>query len=75
MGMGMPRPVKQGPGNPLAAIGGNMIGNVPSAPKYYRWVVGQSLATIKQVPDDEAKKLIKQAEATGPILNVATADR
>jgi hypothetical protein len=78
MGMFPPKPgapVKQGPGNPLAAIGGNMIGNIAAAPKYYRWSVGQSLSVIKQVPDSEAKKILKQAEANGPLLDVVAADR
>lgn len=68
-------PVKQGPGNPLAALGGNMILSMTPAPKYYRWTVGQSLATIKQIPDVEAQKILKQAESSGPVLNVAIADR
>jgi hypothetical protein len=68
-------PVRQGHGDPLAAIGGNMVAAATPPPKYYRWSVGQSLAAIKHVPDDEAKKIMKQAEASGPVLNVAIADR
>jgi hypothetical protein len=78
-GMGFPPrpgvPVRQGHGDPLAAIGGNMVAAATPHPKYYRWPVGQSLATIKLIPDDEAKKILKQAEAGGPVLNVAVADR
>ena len=64
-------PPKQGPANPLAAIAGGMAGTIPAAPsKLYRWSVGQSLATVagKQIPDEDAKKIIKQADATGPMF-------
>jgi hypothetical protein len=63
--------VKQGPGNPLAALGGNMIVAAPP-PKYYRWAVGNSLAGLKLIPDDEAKKILKRAEATGPVFDAVT---
>ncbi len=64
-------PPRQGPANPLAAVGGNMAGTIPAAPaKLYRWTVGQSLATIKLVPDDEAKKILKQVAATGPMFTL-----
>ena len=66
-------PAKQGPANPVAAVGGNMIAAGGPPPKYYRWNVGQSLATIKAIPEDEAKKIVEQAEAAGPVLGVAAA--
>ncbi len=66
-----PRPVKQ-PASPLAALGGNMIAAVP-APKYYRWAVGQPLANIKPIPPDEVKLILKTAEATGPVFDIADA--
>jgi len=76
MGMGppgppRPGPPKQGHANPMAALGGNMIAAVPQ-PKYYRWPVGSSLAGLKVIPDDEAKKILKQAEIDGPVPDVAT---
>lgn len=64
-------PAKQGPGNPLAALGGNMVVAAP-APKYYRWSVGTSLAALKLLTDEEAKSVLKRAEATGPVFDVAT---
>ncbi len=66
-------PAKPGPANPLAAVGGNMIAAGPPAPKYYRWGVGQSLLALKAIPEDEAKKIIKQADAAGPVSGVAAA--
>jgi hypothetical protein len=60
--------VKQ-PANPLAAVGGNMAVAV-SPPKYYRWLVGQPLASIKLIPDAEIKQILKTADANGPVLDV-----
>jgi hypothetical protein len=65
-------PPKQGPANPLAALGGNMIAAVPQ-PKFYRWPVGQPLNSLKPLTDDEAKKVQKAVEASGPVFDVATA--
>ena len=62
-----------GPAAPVAAVGGNMIAAGGPAPKYYRWAVGQSLAALKAIPEDEAKKIIKQADADGPVSGVAAA--
>jgi hypothetical protein len=60
-------PPKNGPGDPLAALGGNMIVAAPQ-PKFYRWTVGQSLAALKLIPDEEGQKILKQAEADGPVF-------
>ncbi len=65
------QPPKQGPAHPLAAVGGNMAVAIRS-PKYYRWTVGQSLAEIKPIPDDEVKKILKQVADTGPVFEVAS---
>lgn len=62
---------KQGAANPLAALGGNMIVAIKK-PVLYRWQVGQSLATIKVISDDEAKKILKAADTSGPVFDVAT---
>ncbi len=65
-------PPKQGPAAPLAAIAGNMTNGVTLAPgKVYRWTVGQSLATIKELTDSEATKVLKQSADTGPMFEVA----
>jgi hypothetical protein len=61
------RPAKQGPADPVAALGGNMI-VVPPQPKFYRWTVGQSLAALKPIPNEEGQKILKQAEADGPVF-------
>jgi len=51
-----------------------MAGGVALGPnKLYRWTPGQSLATIKLIPEDEAKKILKQAADTGPMFEVAAA--
>lgn len=62
---GMGAPTKPGPAGPIVAG--------PPAPKYYRWGVGQSLLALKAIPEDEAKKIIKQADAGGPVFGVAAA--
>ncbi|MDY3561678.1 hypothetical protein R5W23_002959 [Gemmata sp. JC673] len=73
---GGPAP-KQGPANPVAAMGGNMAsgaGIVASAPKLYRWTVGQSLYTMtKEGPlsERDAQKVLKQAADSGPMLEIA----
>jgi len=72
-GKGPRAPAGKQHANPLAALGGNMIAAASPPPKYYRWGVGQSLAAITLLKDDEAKKVLKQAEANGPVADVATA--
>ncbi len=67
-GKGGPR---QGPAAPLAALAGNMTNGVTLAPgKVYRWKVGDSLALLKEIADDDAKKLLKQAADNGPMFEV-----
>ncbi|QJW97185.1 hypothetical protein [Frigoriglobus tundricola] len=68
------RPAGKPHANPMAALGGNMIVG-PPALKYYRWGVGQSLATIKLLKDEEAKKVLQHAEAAGPVMDVAAVER
>ncbi|AWM41714.1 hypothetical protein GobsT_71920 [Gemmata obscuriglobus] len=79
-GPGGPRgatPPKQGPANPVAAMGGNMAsgaGIVASAPKLYRWTVGQSLYTMTKdgpLSERDAQKVLKQAADSGPMLEIA----
>ncbi|VTR91836.1 unnamed protein product [Gemmata massiliana] len=70
---GVPKP---GPTNPLTAVAGNVaVGVAVAPPKLYRWTVGQSLATIKQIPDSEAQKILKQAADSGPMFEVAAAGK
>ncbi len=65
-------PAKPSATNPISAIAGNMAAGVAPAPsKLYRWTVGQSLLTIVQLPDNEAKRLLKQAADNGPMAEVA----
>lgn len=68
-------PSKQGPATPIAAIAGNVatgLALTPKAPpKLYRWTVGQSLASIASLSDEEAMKVLKQAADGGPMLDVA----
>lgn len=62
---------RQGPGAPLAAVGGNAAVAVPQ-PKYYRWPVGQSLAALKPLTEKETAEVLKLTAATGPIIEVAS---
>jgi hypothetical protein len=64
-------PTKQGHASALSALGGNMIVAVPQ-PKFYRWGVGQSLASLKTpLSDEEVHKIQKAVSATGPVSDVA----
>ncbi|HEY1191335.1 MAG TPA: hypothetical protein VGE74_27115, partial [Gemmata sp.] len=70
-------PPKQGPANPVAAIGGNMAaeaGATVGAPKLYRWAAGQSLQTMEKegaLTEEETKKVLKQVSESGPLLELA----
>jgi hypothetical protein len=66
-----PRPGKQGPGAPLAALGGNLAVVAPQ-PKYYRWPVGQPLSGLKALLPSEIRDVLKTAEATGPVFDIAS---
>jgi hypothetical protein len=61
-----PAQPKQGPGSPLAAIGGNVAVAAP-APKYYRWPTGKSLAALQPLSADEAADVLRRAAAS-PVL-------
>jgi hypothetical protein len=61
---------KQGPGSPLAALGGNPIVAIPR-PKMYRWEVGQPLSKLQEIPEEDARKILKQVEESGPVFDVA----
>ena len=73
-GFGRPRPgfgprggaARQGHADPLAVVTGNMATSLPP-PKLYRWVNGTSLADLVVIPAAEAKKILKQATADGPL--------
>lgn len=67
-------PAREGHDDPLAALGGNMVVAVPK-PKLYRWEVGQTLAKLREIPEDDAKKILRIAEATGPVFDVAATER
>jgi hypothetical protein len=60
-----PRPGKQGPGSPLAALGGNVAVVAPQ-PKYYRWPVGQPLSGIQALLPSEIRELQRTLAAGEP---------
>lgn len=65
-------PAEQGRAEPAAALGGNRIAAVaPPRPKLYRWGVGQPLSKLVEIPEGEAKKILKLAEESGPVFDVA----
>ena len=59
-----PAAPKQGPGEPVAAVGGNVAVAV-QLPKYYRWTVGQPLSALKPLSEQEKADALRRA-ATGP---------
>lgn len=65
------RPGKQGPGTPLAGLAGNMA-VMMSPPKYYRWPVGQPLSKIEALLPSQIKEVLRTAEASGPVFDVAS---
>jgi hypothetical protein len=70
-GLGV-RPVaslKQGPADPLAAVVGSaaMVKPTDTDPVLYRWTIGSSLKGLKEVPKDEAKRIVDQAKLGGPV--------
>lgn len=64
-------PPKQGHADPVAALGGNRA-TPPPRPKLYRWLVGQSLSKLEEIPEAEAKKILKVADESGPVFDVAS---
>jgi hypothetical protein len=68
-------PPRQGHADPLAALGGNRAAAAPKAanPKLYRWEVGQPLSKLEAIPEAEAKKILKMADESGPVFDVAAA--
>ncbi|WP_439623671.1 hypothetical protein [Gemmata sp.] len=59
---------KQGPGEPLAVVAGNLATAVP-APTLYRWTLGKSLGELGKLSPDEAKAILKRVAADGPVVN------
>ncbi|HEY3789565.1 MAG TPA: Ig domain-containing protein, partial [Urbifossiella sp.] len=63
--------IDQGRAEPLEMVAGAaaVVARPLEASKapLYRWVNGLSLKALKEVPKDEAKKIIQRAAATGPI--------
>lgn len=69
-GMGGPLVAKQGPAEPLAAVGGNLATAIPP-PKLYRWPHGKSLADLVPIQPDEARRIMKRVASDGPLGSVA----
>jgi hypothetical protein len=69
-------PPKQGHAEPVTALGGNRIaGAAQPKPKLYRWEVGQPLSKLEEIPEEEAKKILKMAEESGPVFDIAAMGR
>ena len=68
-----PAPAKQGSTDALSLVVGAAVlsGQKPAEgagePKMYRWAPGQSLKTVKEVPADEAKKILERVKLSGPV--------
>ena len=67
-----PRPEKptQGAAEPLALVAGaaaTSVQPVATGPTLYRWPCGGSLKAIKEVPKDEAKKILLKAAESGSV--------
>jgi hypothetical protein len=65
---------KQGHASAMASLGGNRIVAVVK-PKLYRWEVGEPLTKLREIPEEEAKKILKTAEANGPVFDVAVMEK
>jgi hypothetical protein len=68
-----PAPEKQAI-DPLALIVGEAVVQgqkaAPDQPVLYRWPIGQSLKAIKEVPKDDAKKILEKVKASGPVAAI-----
>ena len=67
-----PQPEKptQGTAEPLALVAGAVatsVKPVATGPTLYRWSCGGSLKAIKEVPKDEAKKILQKAAESGSV--------
>ena len=76
-GFGPPKapPVaKQGPAEAMSLIVGAaaLLAQKPAAdsPVLYRWNIGQPLKSIKEVPKDDAKKILDKVKTGGPVAIV-----
>jgi len=68
--VGAPPAAKQGPADALSLVIGaaaTAAKPVDTQPVLYRWTCGVSLKGIKEVPKDEAKKILEKAAANGPV--------
>jgi hypothetical protein len=57
---------RQGPGDPLAAVGSNLAIAIPQ-PVYYRWSSGKSLKELVRLKPDEVEKILARVKAEGPV--------
>jgi hypothetical protein len=70
----MPRGDKSslGAADPLSVIAGVAVLSLkpvadPTQPTLYRWTSGGALSKLKEVPKDEAKKILQKASESGPV--------
>jgi hypothetical protein len=70
-GPGRPKKEPVAAVGPLALVAGAaamLVAPAPAAePLLYRWHSGQSLKALKEVPKDEAKKILERSAAAGPV--------
>jgi hypothetical protein len=54
-----------------ATLGQNAVpAAAPETPVLYRWAIGHSLKAIKEVPKDEAAKILEKVKLSGPVAAV-----
>jgi hypothetical protein len=69
-GPSSPVAVRQGPVTPLAALTGNPITAIPT-PTLYRWPIGKSLLELKPLDAAEARTVLRQVAAHGPLAGTS----
>jgi len=66
-----PPAAKQGPAEAMSLVVGAaaLLAQKPAAdtPVLYRWNIGQPLKSIKEVPKDDAKKILDKVKSGGPV--------
>lgn len=70
-------PPKQGAADALALVIGAAATAAPAvkpvegSPILYRWANGASLKGLKEIPKDEAKKILQRVSEVGPVVGIA----
>jgi hypothetical protein len=57
---------RQGPGDPLAAVGSNLAIAI-GQPVYYRWSSGKSLKELVKLKPEDVKTILNRVKAEGPV--------